>query len=227
MRFVERKPAALTLSHNTLLTNTIMGIYYYFYNQTADQSNKLPIPGFGKCYWIDKFNDAFSEDEMKKIFRSIIEINKWDETDAIYASADYPEYYSILYHNGTIEYVDHEKDNYEEDNGKIGVVKDETERVERVTNEKFDGKIEIVIDGDERDQRYWNSYQEKSCNPDGADNRMCYLEEDNYWANLNAQEQLYCSRGEVHEEDNYWANLNAQEQLYCSWEEVHEEDYDY
>ena len=77
-----------------------MGVYYFFYNKTKfyKQNEKL-LTRF--CEFITKFN-SYPKKEMKTIFKQVIELNKWDDTDVIIAVPDYYDEPCIIYKNNTI-----------------------------------------------------------------------------------------------------------------------------
>lgn len=85
-----------------------MGVYYFFRNITQDKSNEKEIPGYD-LKWIAKFN-YIDEAEMLKIFKAVVSINGWAETDKILASPDYHDHPSFTYQNGQVDVVVSEED---------------------------------------------------------------------------------------------------------------------
>ncbi len=61
-----------------------MTAYYYFYNATIEQSNTLPIPGYGQSTWVSKL-DNLDKEKIAEIFKSVITANGWEEDNLILA----------------------------------------------------------------------------------------------------------------------------------------------
>ncbi len=80
-----------------------MTVYYYFYNATIEQSNTLPILGFGQSTSVAKLNN-YDESKIREIFDSVIMSNFWGPEDLILALPDDASP-CISYTNKTVMYM--------------------------------------------------------------------------------------------------------------------------
>jgi len=92
-----------------------MGVYYYFYNDTQSVPNDKNIPGYNLPF-VAKF-DWLPEYEIIKIFKSVIDVNKWSVMDIIQAEPDDNDHPLIIYQDGNIEFIDPSEydEDYEDD----------------------------------------------------------------------------------------------------------------
>jgi hypothetical protein len=78
--------------------------YYYFYNISRNEHNKCAIPGYGDHNCVKQLY-KFDDDDIKKIFQSMIRINKnWGRNDEISAASANEDNAVILYCNDELSF---------------------------------------------------------------------------------------------------------------------------
>lgn len=96
-----------------------MGVYYYFLNENGERNNYPIDDNYPTIIWCAKL-DTFKRDEILKLFKKIINKNKWT-TEKIFAYAD-DNLNAIEYNQFTHKlrhFYQAMNDNYDEDRVEI------------------------------------------------------------------------------------------------------------